>query len=354
MWFSKPSADRGGGDPDGTGPKWRGMTLLELLVSQTIVLFVVAGVFTLVVAMGKSFHAADGASQAQVRAREIGHVLLRDLTALGGADGRAGELLQVEDATTAPDAFAVFKVNPGLCGGGLPVVGHTGVVLRFAAPTESCPFADTSTTCPTAMLRDRTVVIVGERASMLVKLSNVDATTCKATVAPNDADNVDALARLRRAMPSTDIPSLTEGLDVVLPGSVRVGSRFSYRVAQHRLERSVDGGAWTVVVDGVNDLQIARAYDVDGSGTIGADEWLGKDAEHLEEEDLPGASARSYFGSEVIVSTFGKAADGILETPPTGLHNRAATTPTDDERRRRYRTIRLFMAARNRGDGGGA
>jgi hypothetical protein len=356
MWFSKLSADDGGGDPDGTGPKRaaRGMTLVELLVSQTIVLFVVGGVFSLVVAFGKSFHAADGASQAQIRVREIGHVLLRDLTALGGADGRAGELLQVEDSTTAPDAFAVFKVNPGLCAGGVAVTEHDGAVLRFAAATEPCPFADTSTTCPTSMLQGRTVVVVGERASMLAKLSTVNPATCTATVAPGDPDNDDALARLRRALPTAELSSMNDALELLLPGSVRVGSRFAYRVAADRLERSVDGAAWTPVVDGVHDLQIARAYDVDGSGTVEDDEWLGKDADHVDEEDLAGASARSYFGAEVVVSTFGKAADGILEAPPSGLQNRAPTTATPEQQRRRYRTVRLFMAARNRGAGSGA
>lgn len=338
----------------------RGMTLLELMVSQAVVLVLVGSIFALIVAQTRNFHRMEGSIEAQVSLRQITYALMRDLQAIGGADGRAGELLEVTDNTNGPDQLLVFKSNPALCNSGLTTVAganFSGNLLKIAKTGSTCPIGNTAASnaaCHKDLVINKDILLASNTASMRLFATAVDTSGCTITIDSSNALNTAAVTRLKRSFPTNTVNNLTDAFTLIFAGntqtgSVRLGSTLQYRVADNTLLRSVDRQTEEALLDNIADLQIARAYDTNNDGIIGDNEWLGRTASLRNESDLTGASPVTYFGAEVILVASGSQAYGddhvekdIIDTAFN--HSLAELQNTG----RTYRWSRVFMAARNR------
>ena len=168
------------------------MTLIEVMVSQVIALVLISGVFALMVATMRSFHANNASVEAREVLRQTSHALMRDLQALGGADGRAGELLGfIDGGNGAPDSFWVFKTNPGLCGGEMSTVASPTNALGISA-ASGCPFSTTTPTCLSSAIAGSYVSVAGDRGTVIALVSSVDDAACELTF--DDSDNAAAIA----------------------------------------------------------------------------------------------------------------------------------------------------------------
>jgi len=320
------------------------------MVSQAIILVVVSGVFTIIVAISKSYHSSDGGVGAQLRLREVSHVLMRDLQGLGGEDGRAGDLMEVVDSTSSADTVSVFKTNRAQCGGGLTTTRFNTNRIHFA-PDSPCVVG--TAICPATVVNNQLIALITDDATLKVRVSNVNtnsgASNCSVYISPTDPDNQRALARLQLSYPPDGYPtaSIDEWLVEHPPITSRVGVELSYTVVNNTLQRSVNRGLPEAIVDGVFDLQVARAYDTNGDGLIGENEWVGKSATIVTEADLAGANPVTFLASEVALVTFASAADAIYDVLPAGFENRTYTLTTE-QKQRRYRWARFLFAARNR------
>ena len=97
----------------------RGMTLIEVMVSQTIALILIAALTSLVVMMVTRLSSETNVSDAQVRLRQASHAILRDSQGIGGELSQNGDLVIVEEADglDGSDAFTLFKRDESVCGG---------------------------------------------------------------------------------------------------------------------------------------------------------------------------------------------------------------------------------------------
>lgn len=339
MYSSKSFADR------------RGFSLVEVMVSQVIALIVISGSLSLVVPLLRNFGEQEGAVEAQIRLREVSHVILRDVQGIGGGDGRAGSLftLVADGGAFGSDQMRIFKRAQGLCTGqidpgSLAVRGSPGVNLTVQldgtsadlhAVDDECPMRVLSN-CSEALLADHEVLVSGPGGAAAMRISSVNASSCRIQLNPNANPNV--VADYNRTH-GTSIANINQLFDAIAtPASLIIGSTFEYRVVAETLERSVDGGPFKSILPGVHDLQVVRAFDVDNDGLVSAGEWD-------ETGTLVGATPFNFFGAKVGIVTFGGARAGVENRPPVKFGNRNLTAAPVD---RRYRSSFIFAAARNR------
>jgi Tfp pilus assembly protein PilW len=329
----------------------RGITLLEVVCAQAIVLIVIAGMLSLFVPLMRHFNDEEGLVDARIKLREATDLFSRDVQSIGGADGRAGYLfVRLSDGgATAPDSFRVFKRLQGVCTGstdpGALIAADpfsTDTAMQLVA--GACPIAATGN-CTPAILVGRKLLLRGPRRSIPLLVTSADPITCH--IGFGDAASNAAVVTEYNTITGTALTSITDVLsDVLSPadyaagkrGIVVVGSTFEYRVQAEALERSVNGGPFTPILSGVYDLQVVNAYDANGDQVISANEL--DDA-----GPVVGASPESFFGAQIGVITFGAARAGLNVPPPATFGNRTLTSPPGG---RRYRTTTVFTAARNR------
>lgn len=349
----------------------RGFSLLEVLIAQVIAFIVMAGVCAMIAAFIKSYHATDGTVQAQVRMRQITHVLLRDLQAVGGSDGSAGELVVVEDGgTSGPDSIDIFKKNE-LCAG-LQIVEINNTQIQFGRTDgNTCDATFFDSKCPASNIEY--IALKGKDTGDSVRITgSLNQTNCLFSFNNNLAYNKEAAKRLEASNPGAFSPSddMREALtflvgdpSVECNGTITykcpfmyVGNRYRYSVANEQLFRQKNSEAPKIILDSVYDLQVAQAFDLDGDGVICDNptscspyEYAGRTVGQTADPAAlsPVGTARNFLGVEVIVVTYARAKDNISHWPPNSLFNRTYSM-TPDEKARRYRWNKMFMAARNR------
>jgi len=327
----------------------RGFTLVELIVSQVIVGIIAAGVFGLIAAQTQSFHSNWSATEAQVRLREATHLMLRDAQGLGDVSQGAGEMIGFVDGGSGDaDELFVYRNDVALCQGGLGVDTVAGDTLQLTLVdydldgTDDCPIDDAATNCPSAELVGSSALVIGdgplaEHAVLLVTAAN--AGTCSVTFA--DGANGNYKQFFDVAHP--DLPSQSSVSDVIAAvGSVTgvsFGNRMHFYVNAPRenLMRMVNAQAETVVVEGIRDLQVQAAHDVDNNDVIANTEWRST-------ATLTDATAFNFRAMRIGLMAFANSKRSIEVAPPNIFGNRDHSAAPGG---RRYRQSFVIAAARN-------
>lgn len=329
--------------PFARGRHRRGLTLIEVMVSQAIALVVISAMMAIVVAMVNKLQAEVAVSDAQVRLRQVSHLLLRDTQGVGASSGSsAGDFIAIFDGgNNAPDSFTLFRRDESICGGGIGVDtsianngkpnSHDGVNL-YPDATNGCPFA--LPTCPRDELNGRSLFVLGKKGSAMMVGHN--AKTCKITY-PTGKQAKDIVDRYN-AQTGTSANNINQMFDEMGPIQILAGSGFTYRLDQARnvLQRSTDDGATFIdILDGVFDLQVERVFQTAGEPVF-----------RSEGEALPaGVSNENFIGLRIGLVTFSRSADGLNVPPPAKLANRDLSAAPQN---RRYRASFVVTAARNR------
>lgn len=333
MLFCRPSAE---------GRSTRGMSLLEVMVGQTIALVVITAMMSLVVSMVKRMQSETAASDAQVRLRQATHLLLRDTQGIGGSSSASGDLVFIVDGGLgAADEFTIFKRDESVCGGALTLSGSAGVnidVLKIdidptAGTNMKCPIDLPS--CPEAELAGRSAQLVGLSRSIAMTGHKGNASSCKLNF-PTGQQATDVVASYNARFGASK-SNIAGVLLEIGPTEVLFGSSFTYRVRNTTLQRSTDGVTFIDVLSNVFDLQVLRVYAKADGTTVDVPESTGS--------TLPtGVTETDFLGLRLGLVTFARAGDGMSVPPPPTFGNRtlAATVGL------RYRASFVFAASRNR------
>jgi len=316
----------------------RGMTLIEVMISQTIAIVVISAMMAVVVAMVNKLQSEVATSDAQVHLRQVTHLLLRDTQGIGSSSGAsAGDFILINDGgANAPDSFTLFRRDESVCGGGVPLEagnGSSGNRLNVDQ-SSGCPLA--LSTCPPVELAGRTVMVVGDSrsAQMTGHSVTVTSSTCN-IVAPLGQPGINVVTNYN-ARYGTSLTDINQVLADIGPVQVLTGSGFTYRVdrtaGRNMLQRSTDDGRTFVdILDNVLDLQVQRVF-MDGN------------AIEYQNEPVTGAP-EDFIGLRIGLVTFARATDGLTVPPPATFGNR---TLTGSPGNRRYRASFVITAARNR------
>lgn len=331
----------------------RGLSLIEVMVSQAIALIVLSALLALVVAMVSKLQAESVVSDAQVRLRQVSHLLLRDTQGVGSSSGvGTGDFYFVKDGgVAAADEFTVFKRDEAVCGGGVGIAESDGVTVEVE-DIDTDPTAATAMACPIGLAGCSASDIAGVAALVAGSAKSVSllggtggsgagAGACRFTF-PTGAQASDAVSAYNARF-STTKPNLKEVLkDVVgegaaTSGQILFGSSFTYRVQGTTLQRSVNGGASFVdVLTDVLDLQVERVYrNTDGSLCV-VSATTGQAHSCIED---------NFLGLRLGVITFATGQDGLSVPPPATFANRTHSTTANG---RRHRASVVFSASRNR------
>ena len=258
-------------------------SLLEVMVSQAIALIVITGLMALFVPLVQSFAQTEGGLESQVRLREASHVILRDVQGLGGADGGTGSLFAVlsDGGTNGPDRFRVFRRDHTICTENLAEPGVMALsAITAAAKTVKlgqvagvCPL--TSATCTPAMIIGRKLLVRSANLpSLPLVVTAADSSAANCTLTFSAAANTSAVAEYNAVFSTTlttydDVWSSLAATGVSQPVIV-VGSSFEYRLdtVNGRLQRSVNGGGFNDILDGVFDIQVVPTYDLNRDGDV--------------------------------------------------------------------------------------
>ena len=338
----------------------RALSLIEVMSSQVIVIILITGLVGLLTAMTKKINSETNASDAQVRLRQASHLLLRDTQGIGGDAALAGDLVAVTDNVTnaatadvGTDVLTVFKRDESVCNGGMGVTFASGSRVSV---NGTCPIAGAG--CSVSELSSRRVALKnGGKALELTPVTpasspcSIDfagSVNAAAVAAYNTSYKTACETGTTDASPTTGSCATTAAAIANLqPTQALVGSSFTYRVRNQKLERSLNGGAFEVVLDDVLDLQVERIFDSDGDGAIEAVNERGE-VEIVTAStgaEPTSATPATFLGLRIGIVTFGRAPEGMEMRPPTLLSNHNLSgAPTGY----RYRGTFVFAAARNR------
>lgn len=314
----------------------RGMTLIEVMISQTIAIVVISAMMAVVVAMVNKLQSEVATSDAQVHLRQVTHLLLRDTQGIGSSSGAsAGDFILINDGgTNAPDSFTLFRRDESVCGGGIPLDAGNATSGNTLNPDASsgCPLALAS--CPPGELAGRTLMVVGDSRSAQMTGHTVNAAACKINYPTGQqATNV---VNNYNARYGTAMNNINQVFGDMLPVQILAGSGFTYRVdrtaGRNMLQRSTDDGVTFVdILDNVLDLQVQRVFM---NGNL------------IEYQNEPTTGApEDFIGLRIGLVTFARANDGLSVPPPATFGNR---TLTGSPGNRRYRASFVITAARNR------
>ena len=326
----------------------RGMTLLEVMVSQTIALILIAALTSLVVMMVTRLSSETNVSDAQVRLRQASHAILRDSQGIGGELSQSGDLVIVEegDGLGGSDAFTLFKRDESVCGGSVGITSTAGVTstVAFRGSPSVCPIGLTG--CSATDIDSHRLVVIGASRSIDVSGHLANALSCK-LVLPSGVDATQAVTAYNSKY-GTAHATLTQVLTEIGPVAFAFGTSFRYEIAGTTaapvLQRSVNGAASALIADNIADLQVERWYDIDGDGVVAAGEVVSSDT--LTGSLPPGANSDNFLGLHIGLLAFGKAAsDGFVVPPPTMFSNHSTAALPG---MRRYRGSFITAAARNR------
>lgn len=337
MSCSKPFAER-----------FRALTLVEVMVSQTIAIVVISAMMAVVVAMVNKLQAEVAVSDAQVNLRQVSHLLIRDTQGVGSSTGAtAGDFITIADGGTgAADTLTIFRRDESICGGSLPVVDNSGNNLNVQkiGPGATCPFDNVNVSfCDDDDLIGRTLMVLGidgKVAMMTGHNASAQGNGCK-IVYPTGQQAGDVVAAYN-SIYDPDVSNINQMFGPVPNGlgpiQILSGTGFTYRLdaARNVLQRSTNLGANFVdILEGVYDFQVQRVYQ-DGDTT------------HFLNEGAPlpaGVVKEEFVGLRLGLITFGRSVDGLDIPPPASLANR---THTAAPKNRRYRASFVVTAARNR------
>lgn len=328
MSCSRPSADI------------RGLSLIEVMVSQSIAIVVISAMMAIVVAMVNKLQSEVAVSDANVALRQVSHLLLRDTQGIGSSSGAtAGDFILIGDGgSTGPDTFTIFRRDESICGGSLPVKDSNGVVLRLddVGNPPTCPFKFPAS-CDPGEVEDRTLMVLGKTGQAVMMTANTaNAASCGVNY-PNGKQAGDVLA-VYNATYDPDVGNINNLFNQMVPIQILAGSGFTYRLDSKRnvLQRSTNGGvSFTDILDGVFDLQVQRVFQKDSTTHFIS-----------EGQALPADVTRDDFiGLRIGLVTFGRAVDGLNVPPPARFANRDLSSAPKN---RRYRASFILTAARNR------
>ena len=319
-----------------------GMSLVEVMVSQTIALVVITAMMSLVVAMVKRMQSETAASDAQVRLRQASHLLLRDTQGIGGSSSSSGDLVFIVDGGSgAADEFTIFKRDESVCGGGLELTGIAGVNIAFTTvdidPTsgvnEQCPVD--RPLCPASELAGRTAQVVGPFKSIAMTGHTATASSCMLNF-PKGQQATDVVASYNARF-GASMTAISQVLGEIGPTQVLFGSSFTYRVRNNTLQRSTDRVEFIDVLTNVFDLQVLRVYATAAGTTVDVPVSTGA--------ALPaGITEEKFLGLRLGLVTFAATQDGMAVAPPSTFGNRTLVGTAGF----RYRASFVFAASRNR------
>lgn len=329
----------------------RALTLLEVMVSQTIAIILIAAMTSLVVTMVTKLSAETNVSDAQVRLRQASHLILRDSQGVGGELSQSGDLVVVEDNVggAGPDRFTLFKRDESICGGSVAIPATNGVTVSVGqrGTPAVCPIGLSG--CSEADILNHRLVIVGPSRSIDLTGHSANAAACK-LVFPTGADETDVVARYN-AKYGTSVGNMAAMLADLAPANaasqILFGTTFRYSIggtaAAPVLLRSVNGAADAVIVDNIADMQIERVYDIDANGIIAPGEIV---TANTIGGPLPaGANEQTFLALRIGLVAFSRASDGLIVAPPPTFSNHNTSTLPGG---RRYRATFVTAAARNR------
>ena len=314
----------------------RGMTLIEVMISQTIAIIVISAMMAVVVAMVNKLQSEVATSDAQVHLRQVTHLLLRDTQGIGSSSGAsAGDFILINDGgSSAPDSFTLFRRDESVCGGGIPLNAGNSNSGNTLNPdtTSGCPFA--LSTCPPAELAGRTLMVVGDSRSAQMTGHTVNASSCEIK-GPTGQQATNVVSNYN-ARYSATMSNINQVFGDMVPVQILAGSGFTYRVdrggGRNMLQRSTDDGVTFVdILDNVLDLQVQRVF-------------MNGDVIEYQNEPATGAP-EDFIGLRIGLVTFARANDGLSVPPPATFGNR---TLTGSPGNRRYRASFVITAARNR------
>jgi Tfp pilus assembly protein PilW len=326
----------------------RGMTLLEVMVSQTIALILIAALTSLVVMMVTRLSSETNVSDAQVRLRQASHAILRDSQGIGGELSQSGDLVIVEEADglDGSDAFTLFKRDESVCGGSVGITGTAGVTssVAFRGSPAVCPIGLTG--CSSSDIDGHRLIVIGASRSIDVSGHLSNAASCN-LVLPVGAGGAQAVTAYNGKYGTTHT-NLADVLTEINPIAFAFGTSFRYEIAgttdAPSLRRSVNGGASAIIAENIADLQVERWYDINGDGVVAASEIASTDS--LSGTLPAGANANNFLGLHIGLLAFGKAAsDGFVVPPPSMFSNHSTAALPG---KRRYRGSFITAAARNR------
>lgn len=327
MLCSKPFAER---------RRRRGLSLLEVMVSQSIALIVITGMVSMVGFMVKKLNAETKVSDAQVRLRQVSHLLLRDSQGVGGDLASAGDVVLVTDGgVSAPDEYRLFKRDESVCGGGLSVSKTPGNVIKFGDVSGGCPIG--LDFCLAKELEGRAALVIGKRSATMTGQSATGGGACKLNF-PTGKQGDDFVEGFNQQYGASE-GNVNGVLNAIDPTQVLFGSSFIYRLQGSTLQRSNDGGAtFTNILDNVFDLQVQREFLLADGVTIH------RTSKSSGDEDFATEGA-TFLGLRIGLITFATSADGLEVLPPQIFGNRNHSGAPGA---RRYRASFVFAAARNR------
>jgi hypothetical protein len=331
-------------------PRLRGLSLIEVMVSQVIAIVVIAGMMSLVVAMIRKLDSEASVADAQIHLRQVSHLMLRDTQGVGGEISTSGDMVFITDGgASAADQLAIFRRDESICGGLLGVDGANGVTLDIdgvddpgtAATTVVCPIGLAA--CPESELEGRMLVVAGTTRSIAMTGHNAVSSpgACKINYPPGQ-QQTDVVAAFN-ARYGTSVRNMNELMGAMQPISVLIGSSFTYRLNGTTLQRSTSNGTFEDILDNVFDFQIEQVYFDDDATNLGTTYVRATTGTALPE----GFESDEFIGLRIGIVTFAPARADLEVKPPAQMSNRDLSGAPG---KRRYRASFVLAASRNRSD----
>jgi prepilin-type N-terminal cleavage/methylation domain-containing protein len=331
--------------------KQRAFTLLELMVASSITLIVLTAATSLMLYMVSTVNKENRMSDTQIKLREVSNLLLRDMQGISGETGNIGDLVFVVDGgAAAADELTVFRRDESVCAGQL--TGLKKSTNSFLVAGATCPFL--SSTCTPAEVATRQFVVSTGGKIFQPKTPTAVTSSCLLSFAAGGAADLGIVQYNAQFDVSkntaeevyTDMGLVNETSTV----NLTVGTTFRYKLnhTTKTLQRSMNGGAFVDVMDGIYDFQVERIFDANGNGDY-------QDSTGFEANEVVRATsgtplagtvtyAKDFLGLRVGIMVVSPSTQDMLAPPPTTFSNRNhASAPAG-----RYRATFILAAARNR------